>query len=84
MQDKVSMIFLEDKVLLSKKQYNHWKEIQDEFYDMYKTSISGLTLCDLVYYFTGDYGENDVKWPFSKCQLKDFFESDAVEVIATE
>ena len=68
----IYMIFLENEILLSKKIYTHWMEIQTEYYESFKTNFAAMTYEEIVDYFTCDYGENDSRWPFSKKKLKDF------------
>jgi len=52
---KYNIIFLRsDKMLLSRKQYSHWKEIQDDYTD-YMASLDFETLNDVVEYITLDY-----------------------------
>lgn len=71
--NEVYYIILEDCVLLSKKRYNDWHEIQDEYYDKFKTSIGPWTYEDLITYFEDDFGD-DNKWPLKKENIIDFFE----------
>jgi hypothetical protein len=71
--NEVYYIILEDCVLLSKKRYNDWHEIQDEYYDKFKTSIGPWTYEDLITYFEDDFGEEN-KWPLKKENIIDFFE----------
>lgn len=70
---EVYYIILEDCVLLSKKRYNDWQEIQDEYYDKFKTSIGPWTYEDLITYFEDDFGDEN-KWPLNKENIIDFFE----------
>lgn len=74
MTDKAYLIYLEDKLLLSKKEYHDWREIQDEYYKTYKTSLSPMTCDELIRFFEDDDGEESC-WPFSKEELIEFFKS---------
>jgi len=71
--NEVYYIILEDCVLLSKKKYNDWREIQVEYYDKFKTSIGPWTYEELISYFEEDFGAEN-KWPFKKENIIDFFE----------
>mmetsp|Transcript_21530 Transcript_21530/g.29982 ORF Transcript_21530/g.29982 Transcript_21530/m.29982 type:complete len:81 (+) Transcript_21530:98-340(+) len=52
---KFNLIFLRsDKMLLSRKQYSDWREIQDE-YDDYMASLDFETLADVQDYIIMDY-----------------------------
>lgn len=50
------------EVLLSKKHYSHWKEIQDK-YEHYMTDLSYESCEDLIGYFELDFGDES-RWPF--------------------
>lgn len=79
---KATLIYLEDCVLLSKKEYLNWREIQDEYYDEYKASLSPMTYEEIIFFFEDDFGDEQ-DWPISKKTLIDFFESDK-EIIKSE
>lgn len=81
MAQKAYIIYLEDNLLLSKKKYNNWLEIQDEYYDKFKTSLGPMTCEEMISIFKDDFGE-EINWPFSKSSLLTFFESDEVDVSA--
>ncbi len=52
---KYNLIFLRNsKVILSKKAYSNWTEIQDEF-DGYLSSLDFETIDDLIEYLNSDY-----------------------------
>ncbi len=52
---KFNLIFLRsDKMLLSRKQYSDWREIQDK-YDDYMASVDFETLIDVQNYIKMDY-----------------------------
>ena len=74
MTDKAYLIYLEDKLLLSKKEYSDWREIQDEYYETYKANLSPMTCEELIRFFKDDCGEES-GWPFSKEELIQFFKS---------
>jgi len=75
MENKAYYIILEDAVLLSKKQYADWREIQDEYYETYKTNFSPLTCDELLQYFKEDY-KDEAACPFSKESIIKFFAGD--------
>lgn len=75
--NEVYYIILEDDILLSKKKYNHWREIQDEYYDNFKTCMGPWTYEDLVTYLEDDFRDENT-WPFIKQNLKDYFESSEI------
>ncbi|WP_066631745.1 hypothetical protein [Labilibacter marinus] len=57
---KFSLIFLSDKVLLSKKEYEDWREIQDCFFN-YKASVDFETLEEVKEYIMIDYKVSEDK-----------------------
>ncbi|MEG0275938.1 MAG: hypothetical protein RR630_02815 [Coprobacillus sp.] len=69
------LIYLDDKILLSKKDYHHWKEIQDEFFNQYKTNLEALSCEEIINFFTDDF-KDESSWPFTKKQIINFFESE--------
>lgn len=73
MNNKVYYIILEDAILLSKMDYNNWREIQEEYYDNFKTSMGPWTYEELISYLEDDF-KYEHKWPFIKEKLIDFFE----------
>lgn len=81
MNSKAYIIYLEDSVLLSKKEYLDWHGIQDEYYENYKTSLSPMTCEEIILFFKDDYG-NEHNWPFSRKAIEDFFEN-TVTVISS-
>ena len=68
------------EMLLSKKHYSHWEEIQDE-YEHHMTDLAFDSCEDLISFFELDFGD-ELRWPFSKNELFDFMKSDEI-VIAT-
>jgi len=72
---RVYYILLKDTVLLSKKDYIHWRTIQTEFYDTYIASLGPWTQEELISYLEADFKNNE-NWPFTKMAIKCFFESD--------
>lgn len=69
-------------MLLSKKQYSHWREIQDEYED-YMTSLGPYTPEGLLDFLSEQYGADDSKWGFSREELRGFMVSGA-EVLAAQ
>lgn len=66
---------LENNMLLSKKEYNNWREIQDEYYEEYKTSFPPVTCEDIISFFEEDFGKEKA-WAFSREDMINFFESE--------
>ena len=77
MENKAYYIILENEVLLSKKKYSDWREIQDEYYEIYKTNLSPLTCDELIEFFEDDY-KDECLWPFSKESIIKFYASNDV------
>ena len=73
MNNKAYYIILEDAVLLSKKKYADWREIQDEFYDDFKASLTPMTCDELICYLENDF-KDELSWPFSKESIINFYQ----------
>lgn len=68
------LIYLRNgEMLLSKKHYNHWREIQDE-YENYLTDLY-FSDCDAIIQFFQDDFREEEKYPFSKSEILRFAES---------
>lgn len=63
-------------VLLTRKPYADWREIQDEW-DDYMTSLGPWTAEDVVEFFRDDFGD-EAHWPFSAGEVAAFAASDRV------
>lgn len=63
-------------MLLSKKHYSDWREIQDE-YAAYMTSLGPFTEEGLEDFLTVQYGQDDARWGFTREDVRRFMESDA-------
>jgi hypothetical protein len=81
MNTKVFYILLEDVVLLSKKKYNNWREIQNEYYEKFKANLGPWTFNEIIHYFESDYG-NENNWPFSKESIINFFQNDEITLFS--
>jgi hypothetical protein len=77
MNNKVHYIILENEIILSKKEYNNWREIQDEYYENFKACIGPWTYEELISYLEDDFKEED-KWPFIKENIIKFFNSQEI------
>ena len=75
MGNKAVIIYLDDGVLLSKKEYSCWEEIQEEYYENYVASLSPMT-CDEILLFLEDGFVEEEYWPFSRKRIIDFFKRD--------
>lgn len=73
---KATLIYLEDCIVLSKKVYNDWREIQDEYCNTYKTNFPPLNCEEIIAFFKDDFREEKY-WPFSKKEIVDFFKSNS-------
>jgi hypothetical protein len=72
----VHVIYLRpDGMLLSRKPYSDWREIQDEYED-YMTSLGPFPAEYLLDFFSEQYGDDDARWAFSREQIREFIESD--------
>ena len=66
-------------MILSKKSYADWRQIQDEFVD-YKTSLGPWSAQGVIDFFRDDFPKSP--WPFSEAQIRAFMIS-SDETIAT-
>jgi hypothetical protein len=79
MSGKATLIYLEGNILLSKKVYNDWREIQEEYYENFKTSLIPMTCEDIISFFQEDFKDED-RWPFSKSRIISFFEGEEIVI----
>ncbi len=73
------IIYLESRMLLSKKCYSGWKQIQDEFAD-YKASLGPWPVAEILEFLRTEYPSHR---PFTREQVERFLLSDD-ETIAAE
>jgi len=73
------VIYLESRMLLSKRCYSSWRQIQDEFAD-YKASLGPWPVAEVLDFFRTDYPSH---CPFTREQVERFLLSDD-ETIAAE
>ncbi|MFC3153354.1 hypothetical protein ACFOEK_20105 [Litoribrevibacter euphylliae] len=62
----ITIIFLEDSMLISKVEYKSWREIQDE-YEGYKASLGPWDADDVVEYLEDEYTDLN---PEAKIQVE--------------
>lgn len=62
-------------MIISKKPYSGWREIQDEYED-FMTSLGPYTGEDLLDFFEQQYGFDDGRWAFSRERMREFMASD--------
>lgn len=74
-ENKAVIIYLNDGMLLSKKEYSYWEEIQDEYYEKYITNLGPMS-CDEIIFFFEDSFVQEENWPFSRKRIIEFFEKD--------
>lgn len=60
--------------MISKKEYGSWREIQNEYYDKYITSLAPMTYEQIIEFFKDDFGEES-NWPFAELDIIRFFNS---------
>ena len=71
----IYVIYLRNgSIVLSKKNYSSWREIQDEYTD-YMTSLGPWVLEDILNFFEQEYGNEDRDWAFTRKQIEAFSES---------
>ena len=63
-------------MLLSKKHYADWREIQDE-YAAYMTSLGPFTEEELAEFLAVEHGQDDARWGVTREEVRVFMESDA-------
>lgn len=69
----INYIILDIGIVLSKKSYKDWKDIQSEYFEFYKTNLRFEDKEALLSYFSDDFKEED-NWPFSANEVSDFIE----------
>jgi hypothetical protein len=75
---KLHIIYTESEMLLSKKQYESWREIQDEYPD-YKTSLGPWAIEETEAYLKDEYSKI---YPPASEQVRSFIQSsNAVHVL---
>ena len=57
---KITIIYLENEMLISKKQYDSWRQIQDE-YPAFKSSLGPWSEEDVVSYLKSEYSSLNPK-----------------------
>ncbi|MBQ8314154.1 MAG: hypothetical protein IJ427_14325 [Lachnospiraceae bacterium] len=80
-EQKATVVYLEDGMLISKKEYSCWKEIQDEYYEKYITSFKPWSCEEIISFFEDDLGAEE-NWPFSRKRIIEFFRSDEILIRA--
>ena len=75
---RVYLIYLRpDGMLLSRKHYSDWHEIQDE-YENYMTSVGPFSMDELVMFLSEQYGTDEGNWGFTQEEIQRFLESDTL------
>jgi hypothetical protein len=62
-------------MLLSRKHYADWREIQDE-YENYMTSMELFAVEELVSFLSEQYGSDEGEWGFTREEIRSFMKSD--------
>jgi hypothetical protein len=73
----IHIIYLDNNIVLTKKNYSCWRQIQDE-YPTYKTSLGPWSIEDIIDFFEDDFGKDESQWPFERKIIKKFFSSDEI------
>ena len=76
---EITIIYLDNSVLMSKKNYQSWRSIQDE-YDTYKASLTPDSPKEIINYLELEYPNLE---PSAKTQIKDFLNSPNETVLVT-
>lgn len=80
---KATIIYLDNGMLISKKEYANWLEIQEEYYENYKTSLLPMTCNEIITFFEEDFKE-EKNWPFSKICILEFFRNNDLLIWSKE
>lgn len=73
-EEKAIIIYLDECMVLSKKIYSGWRDVQEEYYDKYKANLSPMTCTEVIQFFEEDFKEEE-NWPFSRNDIVAFFNS---------
>ena len=71
------LVYTTEEMLLSKKPYASWREIQDE-YESYKASFGPWTRGDVLAFIVDDYPDLE---PPAEIQIDEFLASEAETVV---
>lgn len=71
-KDTAQLVYLETGMLLTRKEYRDWRELQTEYWEVYTASLEPMTAGELMEYFQWDLGE-EKNWPFSRREIEGFF-----------
>ena len=74
---ELHIIYTSSEMLLSKKIYNSWREIQEEYSD-YKTSLGPWPIPEILDYLESEYSGLD---PSPSTQINQFISSAASSVV---
>ena len=73
---KAYIVYCDGRTVLDRRDYPYprTQEMQQAYPD-YKTSLGPWSARDIVDFFTCDYGRDDSRWPITRQEVLDFFES---------
>ena len=74
-ENKAVIIYLEEDILISKKEYSCWKEIQDEYYEKYKANLPPMYCDEIIRFFEDEFVQEE-NWPISRKRIIEFFNND--------
>lgn len=78
-ENKAVIIYLEDDILISKKEYSCWKEIQDEYYEKYKANLPPMYCDEIIRFFEDEFVQEE-NWPISRKRIIEFFNNDELTI----
>ena len=81
MGNKAVIIYLNDGMLLSKKEYSCWKEIQDEYYEKYIANLEPMSCDEMIFFFENEFVQEKNR-PFSRERIIEFFEKDEIIILS--
>ena len=81
MENKAVIIYLNDSILLSKKEYSCWKEIQDEYYEKYIANLEPMSCDEMIFFFENEFVQEKNR-PFSRERIIEFFEKDEIIILS--
>ena len=74
-ENKAVIIYLEEDILISKKEYSCWREIQDDYYEKYKANLPPLYCDEIIRFFEDEFVQEE-NWPISRKRIIEFFNND--------
>ncbi len=82
-EQKAILIYLDDCMLLSKKEYSCWQEVRGEYYEKYKTNFAPMSCEEIMSFFNDDFKQEE-NWPFSRERIIEFFKGNELVIQSKE